>query len=75
MKRQVLVISLFSMAVAFAQTPQWSPSAAADWYARQPWLVGANYLQSNTVNQIEMFQAETFDGDRIDLEYPARVSP
>jgi hypothetical protein len=68
MKRQVLVISLFSVAVAIAQTPQWSPSAAADWYARLPWLIGANYLQSNTVNQIEMWQNDTFDGDRIDME-------
>jgi hypothetical protein len=68
MKRQLLVISLFSMAVASAQTPQLSPSAAADWYAHQPWLIGANYLQSNTANEIEMFQPETFDGDRIDLE-------
>jgi hypothetical protein len=68
MNRKFLVISLFSMAVAVAQTPQMSPSAALDWYAHQPWLVGANYLQSNTANEIEMFQQETFDGDRIDLE-------
>lgn len=40
----------------------------ADWYAHQPWIIGANYIQSNTVNQTEMWQAETFDGDRIDME-------
>jgi hypothetical protein len=68
MKRLGLVISLFSAALGSAQTPQWSPSAAKDWYARQPWIIGANYIQSNTVNQIEMWQAETFDGDRIDME-------
>src|ERR1035438_7618977 len=68
MKRLVLVISLFANAVAIAQTPQWSPSAAADWYSRQPWMVGANYIQSTTVNQIEMWQQDTFDPDRIDLE-------
>jgi hypothetical protein len=68
MKYSVLVISLFSAAVGIAQTPQWSPSAASDWYARQPWMIGANYIQSNTVNQIEMWQPETFDGDRIDME-------
>jgi endo-1,4-beta-mannosidase len=28
----------------------------------------ANYIQSNTVNQIEMWQQDTFDGDRIDME-------
>jgi hypothetical protein len=68
MKRLVLVISLFLNAAALAQTPQWTPSAAADWYARQPWVVGSNYIQSNTVNQIEMWQQETFDAERVDLE-------
>jgi hypothetical protein len=68
MKRLVLVISLFSTAVAIAQTKQWSPSTASDWYSRQPWIIGANYIQSNTVNQIEMWQSDTFDGDRIDME-------
>ena len=68
MKRLVLVISLFATAVAIAQSPQWTPTAAAEWYSRQPWILGSNYIQSNTVNQIEMWQPETFDGDRIDLE-------
>jgi hypothetical protein len=67
MKRLVLVISLFSGA-AIAQSHQWTPGAASDWYAHQPWIIGANYIQSNTVNQIEMWQPETFDGGRIDLE-------
>jgi len=68
MKRLVFAISLFAPAVAFAQAHQWTPGAAFDWYARQPWIIGANYIQSNTVNQIEMWQSETFDGDRIDME-------
>jgi len=51
-----------------AQTPQWSPAAANDWYSHQPWIIGSNYIQSNTVNQIEMWQQDTFDPDRIDLE-------
>ena len=68
MKRLVFVISLFANAAAIAQTPQWSPGAAREWYSRQPWIIGSNYIQSNTVNQIEMWQQETFDPDRIDLE-------
>jgi len=67
MKRFGLVISLLTTA-AFAQSSQWSASAANDWYVRQPWIFGSNYIQSNTVNQIEMWQQETFDADRIDLE-------
>ncbi|MEI9971649.1 MAG: 1,4-beta-xylanase [Ignavibacteriota bacterium] len=31
-------------------------------------MIGANYIQSNTVNQIEMWQADSFDADRIDME-------
>ena len=68
MKRLVLVISFLSAAPAIAQTPQWTPNTASEWYARQPWIIGANYIQSNTVNQIEMWQQDTFDGDRIDME-------
>ena len=63
-----MVISLFANAVAIAQTPQWTPSCRGRLVRRQPWIVGSNYIQSNTVNQIEMWQPETFDGDRIDLE-------
>jgi len=68
MKRLVLVISFFATAVAIAQTPQWTPGAANDWYVRQPWIVGSDYIQSNTVNQIEMWQQDAFDADRVDLE-------
>jgi hypothetical protein len=35
--------------------------AAWEWYRRQPWLVGCNYIPSTAVNQLEMWQAETFD--------------
>jgi hypothetical protein len=63
-----LVISLLVNVAAQAQTPRWTAAAANDWYARQPWIVGSDYIQSNTVNQLEMWQQETFDADRIDLE-------
>ncbi|HUI55510.1 MAG TPA: hypothetical protein VLY04_11090 [Bryobacteraceae bacterium] len=68
MKRAALFVPLILSAMAMAQTPQWSAAAANDWYARQPWLVGSNYIQSNTVNQLEMWQPETFDADRVDME-------
>jgi cellulase (glycosyl hydrolase family 5) len=47
---------------------RWSQSQAAAWYAQQPWLVGANYVPASAINQLEMWQAETFDPDRIDQE-------
>ena len=54
---------------ALAQSHQWTPSEANDWYARQPWIMGSNYIQSNTVNQFDMWQQQDFDADRIDLEF------
>src|SRR5579863_5646710 len=47
---------------------RWSEKRADDWYARQPWLVGSNYVPATAINELEMWQAETFDPQRIDLE-------
>ena len=47
---------------------RWSREQAAAWYAAQPWLVGCNYIPSTAINQLEMFQADTFDPETIDRE-------
>jgi hypothetical protein len=47
---------------------RWSTTAATGWYDRQPWLVGANYIPATAINELEMWQAESFDPARIDLE-------
>ena len=44
-----------------ASAQRWSEQKANDWYAQQPWLVGSNYIPSNAINQLEMFQPTTFD--------------
>lgn len=46
----------------------WTPEQANNWYAKQGWLVGANFIPSNAINQLEMWQAETFDTAKIDRE-------
>ena len=51
-----------------AAPPRWTAEAANAWYAKQPWLVGSNYLPENAINELEMWQAETFSPKRIDLE-------
>jgi hypothetical protein len=51
-----------------AQTARWSEDKAQEWYAKQPWLVGSNYIPATSINELEMWQAETFDPKRIDLE-------
>ncbi len=48
---------------------QWSVEQANAWYAKQPWMAGANYLPRSAINQLEMFQAETFDAKMIDEEF------
>lgn len=47
---------------------QWTEERAQAWYAQQPWLKGANYLPATAINQLEMWQEDTFDPERIDLE-------
>ncbi len=47
---------------------RWSSEQAHEWYAQQPWLVGCNFIPSNAINQLEMWQAETFDPIAIERE-------
>jgi hypothetical protein len=63
-----LWILFFAGLTAAAQDVRWTEKEAADWYAKQPWLVGSNYIPANAINELEMWQADTFDPKRIDLE-------
>jgi len=47
---------------------RWSEEKANAWYDDLPWLVGCNFLPSNAINQLEMWQADTFDPETIDKE-------
>ena len=47
---------------------RWSCGKANRWYAKQPWLVGCNFIPSTAINQLEMWQADTFDPKTIDRE-------
>jgi len=47
---------------------QWSEEQAHLWHAHQPWLSGSNFVPSTAINQLEMWQAETFDLATIDRE-------
>ena len=46
----------------------WSAEKANDWYSQHQWLTGANYIPATAINQLEMWQAETFDAPQIDKE-------
>lgn len=47
---------------------RWSIEQAQQWYDDLPWLVGCDYLPSTAINQLEMWQAETFDPETIARE-------
>jgi len=64
----LLCLCLCAPAVASAQPSRWTEQRADDWYAHQPWLVGSNYIPATAINELEMWQADTFDPQRIDLE-------
>ncbi|MBN1422381.1 MAG: cellulase family glycosylhydrolase, partial [Planctomycetes bacterium] len=46
----------------------WPEEKAMDWYARTGWLVGCNFGPSTAINQLEMWQKESFDLETIDRE-------
>jgi Cellulase (glycosyl hydrolase family 5) len=68
--RAILILCL--LAIPFsrtsAQTARWTDQHANDWYAKQPWLVGSNYIPKSAINELEMWQAATFDPVEIDTE-------
>jgi hypothetical protein len=64
----VLLLASVMLATASAARERWSEQQAGDWYTRQPWILGANYIPATAINQLEMWQADTFDPQRIDLE-------
>ena len=63
-----MVVVLAAQAVTATAAARWSEQQAADWYARQGFLVGANYVPATAINELEMWQADTFDLATIDKE-------
>jgi hypothetical protein len=47
---------------------RWSAEQAYAWYNARPWLVGCNYTPRTAINQLELWQAESFDPDTIRQE-------
>ncbi|MDH7971939.1 1,4-beta-xylanase [Sphingomonas sp. AR_OL41] len=68
-----ILFSLAASAALFAGAPaeardMWTKAQAKSWYDAQPWLVGSNYTPASAINQLEMWQPETFDPATIDKE-------
>jgi hypothetical protein len=60
--------SLAAKAQSKSASKIWSADKANAWYAQQPWVAGANFTPSTAINQLEMWQADTFDPKTIDTE-------
>jgi len=65
-----LILSLSRVHAQKAQSaaPVWSTQKANAWYAKHKWINGSNFTPSTAINQLEMWQADTFDPKTIDRE-------
>ncbi len=61
-------VSAQQMSTARDPAGRWTEGQANAWYAHQPWPVGADFLPSTAINELEMWQAETWDPATIDRE-------
>ena len=64
----ILVLVLATCSSGFADSQRWSEEMANNWYQQQPWLVGSNFNPADAINELEMWQAATFDPQEIDKE-------
>jgi len=54
--------------VAQTGRPQWSVERARAWADSAGWIVGSNFIPSTAINQLEMWQSDSFDPATIDRE-------
>src|SRR3954451_10896177 len=47
---------------------RWSKQRASGWFEKNGWIAGCNYIPSNAVNQLEMWQEDSFSPFIIDKE-------
>jgi hypothetical protein len=64
----LLILAAPLAALSANESQQWSTKRANDWYAKTPWPVGSNFAPSSAINELEMWQADTFDLPTIDKE-------
>ena len=64
----IVAISITLTSLAQKERSVWSKEKANAWYAKLPWMAGADFLPSSAINQLEMWQQETFDSSTIDRE-------
>ncbi len=77
MNKNVFVLLIVSAALIYSctqkvETPKareiWSAEQANEWYKPWGWLRGCDFIPSTAINQLEMWQSETFDTATINKE-------
>lgn len=81
MKNLKICLALFLLAFTFQSSAQqktektsasprkiWSVAQAQQWQKKWGWLRGSNFTPSTAINQLEMWQKETFDPETINRE-------
>lgn len=66
--RLLFMIAIQVSMASSANAQRWDAEQAKAWAEKEGWRVGANFIPSTAVNQLEMWQAATFDPERIDRE-------
>ena len=64
----IYVLLILLVATSTRAAERWSKEKAQAWSESTPWLVGSNYAPAYAINQLEMWQAESFDPAAIDRE-------
>lgn len=67
-KLLLLTLTVLWMPTMSHARERWSEEQANAWLERTGWLVGSNFGPSTAINQLEMWQADTFDSATIDRE-------
>ncbi|MBN1638982.1 MAG: hypothetical protein JW866_08445 [Ignavibacteriales bacterium] len=62
------IIIFCSCQVDENKNQKWTEEQANRWSVKNGWLRGANFISSTAINQLEMWQAETFDTTTISRE-------
>ena len=66
--RATLLVVALTTSMAAEARHRWTATHANDWYDAQPWMIGVNYIPADADNELEMWQAVSFNPTRIDME-------
>jgi len=68
MKKMLLTCALMLLSASAQAREVWTKDQANQWYGKQKWLVGSNYIPADAINQLEMWQEGSFNPAQIDKE-------